>query len=182
MDPEFSDGRCERQRVETTASEYTSDDDVSYDLDEETDDDKEDEDWLETMEVPKRFKASDEHTLRRSTARHSRTITRKGSSSQLSRATTGRGQPARSLAKSRSAQSLTGLSSRPPNQRTTGSNSPADFTDASRLRNSSVRARQTCSPRRALPRQCFGIGCTRPAANPMTKYCSRKCGLALALR
>ncbi|BHF60433.1 unmethylated CpG binding [Sparganum proliferum] len=177
MDPGLSDSRYERQRVDTSESEYMSEDDFSYD--EETDD-KEDADWLE---VPKRFKASDEHTLRRSTARHSRSITRKGSSSQLTRATAGRGHPpTRSLAKSRSSQSLTGLSSRPSNQRNTGSNSPADFTDTSRLRNSSVRACQNSSPRRDLPRQCFGIGCTRPAANPMTKYCSRKCGLALALR
>ncbi|EUB58120.1 CpG-binding protein [Echinococcus granulosus] len=169
-------------------SDYAEDEDGLVDIDEDDNgkeddyDDSDDEDWSEHMESSKRFRED-------ARGRHqSRGLPRKSSSSSLNwRLRKGGigGRNSRRRHKLTSHQSLGNFLEHGGG----GVGGGVNDNNISALRRQALLRRGDGSGGRTAPdskpespHQCLGPGCTRPAAHSATKYCSKRCGLTLALK
>ncbi|VUZ46786.1 unnamed protein product [Hymenolepis diminuta] len=139
-------------------------DESDEDADEEfiDDDDTDDEDWNARIGSSRRIR--DDH-------RHKppvRPLPRKSSSSSLNW-------------RPRKNGSTGSKAPRRPPPKVTSQQSMSNFSEQNGRRRVRLNVPE---PRKESesPRQCLGPGCTRPAADSTTKYCSKECGLTLALK
>ncbi|KAL5111402.1 CXXC-type zinc finger protein 1 [Taenia crassiceps] len=197
----FFEGFCDRMGEEfcrsdrgflrsnaAALSDYAEDEDGLADTDENADeeedddvdyDDSDDEDWSEHMESSKRFRED-------TRGRHqTRGLPRKASSSSLNWRLRKSGIGGRNSRRSHKFASHQPLSSFPEHGGVGGMNDSS----ISALRRHALPRRGDADGGRTASesksgslRQCLGPGCTRPAAHSATKYCSKQCGLILALK
>ncbi|VDM32882.1 unnamed protein product [Hydatigera taeniaeformis] len=167
-------------------SDFAEDEDDDDDGDDEDDDidydDSDDEDWSEHMESSKRFREDNRGRVQ------TRGLPHKPSNSSLNwrpRKSANGGRNSRRPHKLTSHQSLNSFSEHGGG----GVGVNGNENGISALRRQALLRRGDADGGRAAlesksepPRQCLGPGCTRPAAHSATKYCSKQCGLILALK
>ncbi|VDK41907.1 unnamed protein product [Taenia asiatica] len=172
-------------------SDYAEDEDGLADTDDNDDeeeddgvdyDDSDDEDWSEHMESSKRFRED-------TRGRHqTRGLPRKPSSCSLNWRPRKSGIGGRNSRRSHKLASHQHLSSFSEHSGV-GVGGGGNDNSISALRRQALLRRSDADGSRTAPesksgppRQCLGPGCTRPAAHSATKYCSKQCGLILALK